>query len=213
MYQQVNPKELKEIESNIAKGISLKDSFSFVKTVAAFDIAYSEKTYKCVAVVIDIENLKELEVKHIEGEEIMPYSPKLVIFREGPVILESYRSLSIKPDILIVKGNGFMKKSSIGLASYVGVLLNKPVIGVAKELVAGRLDEDKIIANNDVVGFALKAKEFANPVYITPGHNICLDSSVKIIKKVLSPSYKLPLPMHMAHKYVNKIKKEYIQKI
>ena len=40
MYQQVNPKELKEIESNIAKGISLKDSFSFVKTVAAFDIAY-----------------------------------------------------------------------------------------------------------------------------------------------------------------------------
>lgn len=205
MYQKISLKELKEIERNIAKGISLKDSFSYVRTVAAFDIAYSGKAYKCVAVVVDIENLSELEVKYTEGEEIMPYSPKLAVFREGPVILESYRNLSIKPDVLIVKGAGFLK-DSVGLASYVGVMLNKPVIGVAKELVIGRLDEDRIIVNNRIVGFALKAKEFANPVYITPGHNINLNSSIEIVRKILSPMYKLPVPLHLAHKYVNKIK-------
>lgn len=204
MFREVNIKELKEVEKTIAKGISLKNSFTNVKTIAGFDVAYLGKKYFCAAVVIDLETKQEIERKITNGEEIMPYSPNLAVFREGPVIVEAYRSLENKPDVLVVKGNGVLKEHKIGLASYVGVLVNKPCIGVAKELLFGRLDEDKILVDEKIKGMAIKTKQFANPVYITPGHGIDLDTSVELIKKMSVEDYKLPLVLHLAHKYANK---------
>ena len=203
----VDYKELKEIEKGILKGINLNDSFSNFKTVAAFDIAYLNKNYNCIAVVFDTETNQEIEMKTVSGEEIMPYSPNLVAFREGPVIVDAYRSLENKPDVLIVKGNGAVHPNKIGLASYVGVILNKPCIGVSKELNVGKLDEDRIIFNNELKGKAIRTKEFANPIYVMPGHNVSLNTAIQIIKKISIESYKLPLPLHLAHKYVNKLKK------
>lgn len=200
-------KELKEIEKSILKGIKLVDSFSDVKLIAGFDIAYTGKKYHCVVVVIDLETKKEIETKTIEGEEIMPYSPNLITFREGPVIIGAYRSLENKPDVLIVKGSGAIHPYKVGLASYVGVILNKPCIGVSKELFFGKLDEDKIMFDGKLKGIAIKAKPFANPVYVSPGHNIYLESAVDIVKKTIDENYKLPLPLHSAHKYVNNLKK------
>lgn len=208
MKSGVDFKELKEIEKRILKGIKLEDAFSSVKSVAAFDIAYVGKKYFCVAVVINIEDIKQIEEKTVSGDEIMSYSPSMVAFREGPAILEAYRSLENKPDVLIVKGNGSVHPKRVGLASYVGVMLNKPCIGVAKDLVCGKLDEDKVMFDGKLKGFAIKTKPYANPVYVIPGHNICLDSAVDVINKISNDQYKLPVPLHLAHKYVNKIKKE-----
>ncbi len=208
MKSGINIKELKEIEKNILKGIKLENSFESLKTLAGFDVTYSGKKYVAAAVVIDFETKQEIERKIITGEEIMPYSPNLAVFREGPVILAAYRSLENKPDILVVKGNGALKDHKVGLASYVGVLVNKPCIGVAKELLFGRLDEDRIIVNDKLRGMAIKTKQFANPVYISPGHNINLETSVDIIKKITVELYKLPLALHLAHKYANKEKKD-----
>ncbi len=208
MNSDLSLKELKDIEKNIIKGIFLKDNFANANTLVAFDIAYREKTCKCFAVVMDINTLKEIEIKSIENKETIPYSPKLSAFREGPAIIEAYRSLQAKPDILLVKGNGAVSKNSVGLASYVGVLLNKPCIGVSKEVQFFRLDEDRIISDNEVKGIAIKTKEFANPIYISPGHNISIETSVNIVKKLVVQGCKLPLPLHLAHKYVNKFKKK-----
>jgi len=208
MKNSVDIKELKEVEKNILKGIKLDDSFQDIKIVAGFDIAYIDKKYRCMAVVLDFKTLKEIEVKEVEGDEVMPYSPTLSAFREGPPILDAYRSLQNKPDLLLIKGNGALSKNKVGLASYVGVLVNKPSIGVAKELTFGKLDEDRIVVEGEVRGMGIKAKEFANPIYVSPGHNISLESSVKLIKKMMIGQYKMPLILHLAHKYVNKLKKD-----
>lgn len=206
MKNGVDFKELKEIEKRILNGINLNNTFLTVKTVGAFDIAYVGKKYFCVAVILGVEDKQEIERKTVEGEEIMPYSPNLVAFREGPVIIEAYRALENKPDVLVVKGNGKLHSSRVGLASYVGIILNKPCIGVSKELIYGKLDEDRIMFDNELKGMAIKTKQFANPVYVTPGHNISLETAVDIIKNLIIEPYKLPLPLHLAHKYVNKFK-------
>lgn len=206
MKNGVDLKELKEVEKRILNGIKLENSFTDIKTVAAFDIAYSGKKYYCAGVVLDLENKNEVEQKIVEGEEIIPYSPNLVAFREGPAIIEAYRSLENKPDILIVKGNGALHPNKIGLASYVGVMLNKPCIGVTKELVFGKLDEDRIMFDCKIKGMAIKTKQFANPVYVTPGHSINIETSVSVVSRLIVEPYKLPLPLHLAHKYVNKLK-------
>jgi len=204
----VDIKELKEIEKKILKGINLDNSVTNIKLLAAFDIAYSKNKYICAAVVLNFETNEIIEKKIITGEEIMPYSPKLAVFREGPVILETYRSLDNKPDVLMIKGDGMLNKFKVGLASYVGVLINKPTIGVSKDLLFGRLDEDRIMVDNEMRGMALKTKQFANPVYVTPGHKINLEKSVEVVKKFIIEPYKLPLPLHLAHKLANKEKKD-----
>ncbi|HIH25848.1 endonuclease V [Candidatus Woesearchaeota archaeon] len=200
-------REFMDIEKKVIKAISLKDSINEVKTVASFEIASLNKKYKCCAVVIDYNSLSELEVNFTEGDELMSYSPRTIPFREGPIIIEAYRSLKIKPDVLIIRGDGALRRSKVGLASYVGVLINKPSIGVTKELIHGALNEDNIIIDDEIKGKALKIKELANPVYISPGHGLSVDKALEIIKKVSDPEYKLPLPMHLAHKHINKLKK------
>lgn len=208
MKNGVNLMELKEIEKRILNGINLNDNILNLKTIAAFDITYIGKRYSCVSVVLDLGSKEEIEKKVVTGDEIIPYSPNLVAFREGPVIIEAYRSLGKKPDVLIVKGSGAIHPNKVSLASYVGVILNKPCIGVSKELMFGKLEEDSIIFNGKLKGLAIKTKQFANPIYIIPGHNISIQTSVGIIKKIIDEQYKLPLPLHLAHKYANKIKKE-----
>jgi len=204
----VDFKELKEIEKRILEGIKLEDSFSNPKTIAAFDVGYIGNKYVCAAVVISMESKEIIEKNNIEGEEVMPYSPNLVAFREGPVIVNAFRSLNNRPEIIMIKGMGAIHPKKAGLASYVGVILNKPCFGVSKELAFGYLEEDKVMFNNEIKGIALKAKPYAKPVYVTPGHNITLNTSVEIAKKLIDEQYKLPLPLHLAHKLVNKLKNE-----
>ncbi len=208
MKSSIDFKELKEIEKKILEGIKLEDSFSDPKTIAAFDVGYIGNKYKCAAVVMNMETKEVIEKKEIEGEEVMPYSPKFVAFREGPVIVNACRSLENKPEVLMVKGIGALHPKKVGLASYVGVILNKPCFGVSKELAFGILEEDRIMFHNELKGIALKAKPYANPVYISPGHKVTLSTAVDITKKLTDEKYKLPLPLHLAHKFVYKLKKE-----
>jgi len=208
MKSGINFSELKEIEKRILEGIKLEDSFSDHKTIAAFDVGYIGNKYVCAAVVIDIKSKEIIERNQIDGEEVMPYSPNLAAFREGPVIVNAFRSLNNRPEILMVKGMGVIHPKKAGLASYVGVMRNKSCFGVSKELAFGTLEEDKVMFNNEIKGIALKAKPYAKPVYITPGHNITLNTSVEITKKLIDGQYKLPIPLHLAHKLVNKLKNE-----
>jgi deoxyribonuclease V len=209
MYKNgVDFRQIKEIEKKILDGIKLDGSLENAKTLAAFDVSYVGKKYLAVAVVYDIATQNEIERKIITGDELMLYSPALIAFREGPAIVQAYKELENIPDILIVKGNGAVHPRKVGLASYVGIILNKPCIGVTKDLLYGRLEEDKILFDNDLKGYAIKTKEFANPIYVMPGYLVGFESAVEFVKKLIIEPYKMPYPLHFAHKYVNKMKKE-----
>jgi len=86
-------------------------------------------------------------------------------------------------------------------------LSNKPCVAVAKELIFGRLDEDRILYNEEFKGKAIRTKEHANPVYIVPGHNISIEKATELIKSVVNSDYKMPYPLHLAHKNLVKLKK------
>lgn len=203
---QINFNELKKVEKEVLKGISIKDVNIGIKTIAAFDIGFSKNKVICSAIVFEYPSLKVIEEKTKISDELMPYSPNLVAFREGPAIIELYRELENKPDILIIDGNGALHPNRVGVASYVGVLLNKPSIGVAKELIYGNLEEDKILFNSEIKGYAIKTKDYARPVFVMPGHNISIEKAVEVIKNSASSEFKLPLPLHLAHRLTNKIK-------
>lgn len=207
MYKQVDFTELKEIQKQILKGISPKDSTTEIKTLAAFSLTSKEKKMLCVCVVFDANTLQILEEKESISDELLPYSPNFVAFREGPAIVLLLKELEHKPDVILLEGFGSLIPHKVGTANYVGVLTNKPCVAVADSLIFGRLEEEKIMVNNDQKGVALKTKEFANPVYLTLGHNLSLDTAQNLVKKWINTEYKMPYPLYIAHKNLVKLKK------
>ncbi len=199
--------ELKEVHERILKGISLLDSPLTVTTVAGFDLTFRDKKAYCVAVVIDYATFDILEIEQTITDELMPHTTSLLAFREGSPIIETYKKLQHQPDVLLVDGNGALHPYKVGTASYVGVLLNKPCIGIAKDLIHGHLEEDLIIVHNEHRGTAVKTKAYARPIFVSAGHGISLDTSVQIVQHCLK-EYKLPYPLHIAHKNLVKLKKE-----
>ena len=135
----------------------------------------------------------------------MPYIPGLRAFREGPAIIQAYYDLEHEPDVLIIPGHGIAHQNRCGLATYVGVELQKSTIGVAKSVLPGDIVEDKIIINNEVCGMLLRTKSHANPIVVSPGHLITTEDAINIVQKCIIQPHKLPEPLVAAHKFVKHI--------
>lgn len=200
--------KLRELQRKIARQVTLRDRIKIgdIKTIGAFDVAYNDTKGICVGVVCDFETMEIMERSYSIEELKIPYMPGYLAFREGPLIIESYSKLKQKPDVILVEGHGISHFIRCGLATYVGVSLDKVCIGVAKNLLVGEIINDAIYIKGEIRGFLLKTKEQANPIYISPGNGVSIKSSLEIVKKCMK-RHKLPEPLHLAHKYSNKLKK------
>lgn len=207
MKKDLNFKELRDIKKKVLDGVKLENSFNEIKTLAGFDLAFTNDKVVVGVCVMDYKTMTVIETKNISYDIEMNYYPEFVAFREGHPIILALKELENKPDVLVIDGAGFTGKKRLGLASYVGVMINMPAIGIMRTLIFENLDSDKIMCDGKQVGLALKTKDFANPIFVIPGHNINIDTSVEIIKKTLL-GHKLPEPLHAAHNIAVKSKKK-----
>jgi len=153
-----------------------------------------------------------MEIKIIKTHLDFPYIPTFLSFREGYPIIKLYKKLKTKPDIMIINGHGIAHPLFCGIATHVGVLLDKPTIGVAQSRLCGDYREpkrlgdcSKITYKGMIVGYVYKSKEKCKPIFVSPGHRISLKSCLRIVKKCIK-THKLPLPLAIAHIQANKSK-------
>lgn len=184
---------------------------SVISTVAGFDIAYPKNDFDkaCIAcVMIDYKRKEIIETKTLFQHIYFPYIPTYLTFRETPLIQSIYKKLETEPTVLMLDGNGILHPFHFGVASHVGVLLNKPTIGVAKSLLCGTQQQDSTIAyDHKILGKALYAnRHVKNPVYISPGHLIDLPMAYNITSSL--SKYKHPEPVRFAHLLATKTIKE-----
>lgn len=137
------------------------------------------------------------------------YVPGYFSFYEGPVLMETIRYLATKtivPDLLIVDGHGLAHPRQFGLACYMGVHTGLPVIGIAKEsllpfdknlLTREKYATSYFTIENEKVGAAIRLQENTNPVFISPGNKISLETCIDIIKN-LATDFKNPDNMRRA---------------
>lgn len=204
----LNIRKMRLMQDELAKKVVLKKYKGELKTLAAVEVVAYENTLIASVVVFDFATLKVLERQHSVKEADMPYIPSLLGFREGPVAVDAFSKLAIKPDILIVDGNGILHPAKLGFASQLGIQLDLPSIGIAKSLLCGAEKDGFIYVDERKVGAVLKTKEQAKPLYLSPGHMVDLEQAMEICKRFISPMYKLPEPLHIAHKFANEIKKK-----
>ncbi len=218
------------LQKELASQIILRNNFASlgaIRTIAAFDLSLElnprfipkgELQGRAYAVAVEF-SFPELEVMrryHHEDDIRFPYIPGLLSFRECPLYLALIEQHKIDADIYIFDGQGIAHPRRLGIASHMGLMLNKPTIGCAKSLLYGHyanLAEQqfataKIIdpKSEELLGTALRTKAKCNPVFISPGHQISHDTSLEIITKFCD-GYRMPKATRLADQYSKEVKK------
>jgi deoxyribonuclease V len=194
------------------KGI-LYDDYTDLATVGGVDQAFYKNCIISGIVVMDYEALEIIEEVHHQETVHYPYIPTFLSFREGPAIISAFSKLNHEPDILMVDGCGINHPRSAGLATHVGVVLDVPTIGVAKNILCGEGDEpikigevNPLMFKAQQVGWLVKSCQRCRPIVVAPGHRVSMKGSLEITRNMLK-GHKLPEPCFLAHNYVNRIKK------
>jgi deoxyribonuclease V len=125
-----------------------------------------------------------------------------------PALTECYNKLQEQPDVLFLEGHGIAHPRRCGIATHFGIVIKKPTIGVAKNILAGEVREGKIYLNNKLVGIELQTREGSRPIYISPGNMISLKTASELTKKFIIKPHKLPEPLAQVRKFTNRIKSE-----
>jgi len=216
-------------QKELAKQIIIKNSFAAlgeIKTIAAFDLSLElnprfiprDQRYwgRAFAVCIKFSFPKfEIIEKYHWSEEIkFPYIPGLLSFRESPVYLQLIEQRQIEADLLIFDGQGTCHPRGLGIASHMGLLVDKPSIGCAKSLLYGSFkplaQENLAISNiesrtGEHIGYALRTKTGCNPVFVSAGHLIDQETALEIIK-LSCDKYRIPKPTRLADQYSKEVK-------
>lgn len=197
----MNVLKLEKEQIGFSKKLLIKDDFTKIDLIAGCDQSIVGDDIYSSIVVLD-KDFNVVEKVTFKSKVKLPYIHGFLSYREGPVIIENFAQLTLKPDIMLVDGNGIIHPRSFGLACYVGLALDLPTIGVAKSLHEGELKEGSIYINGKLSGHEFRPKEHANPIYVSPGHRVSIKSSLEIVKSLMKQPHKLPEPLHLAHKFL-----------
>lgn len=170
-------REMQREQMEISKFVNLEDDYD-PSVVGAVDVSYDDQ--KGYASMVIYEN-GEYTDKSFHGEVRFPYIPGYLSYREHFFIESLAKGFN---GLLLIDGNGILHPRKIGLASFSGVLLSLPTIGVAKSLLLGKAENGWIKYSGEKLGFMLNKKTI-----ISPGHRISLESSVKEIKRLSDERY------------------------
>jgi len=204
----LSPEEAAHVQTDLRQRLILHWDNRPVNTIGGVDISIKTESARAAIVVIRYPDLRPLESVVAEAPLVFPYIPGLLAFREGPAVLAAWEKLQNKPDMLMFDGQGIAHPRGIGIASQMGLWLERPTIGVAKSRLYGRHqevgpnrgDRAALIGKNETtIGTVLRTRERTNPLYISPGHLIDVEHATQFVLACCT-SYRLPEPTRFAHK-------------
>jgi deoxyribonuclease V len=236
----VTPAEARAIQEGLRVHWKGADAFGQIRTVAGLDASFvltgsqslkkrsgrlnrlreANRAIGCV-VMYRFPEMEELERVHAILPLEFPYVPGLLSFREIPVLLEALRELRNMPDLLFCDAQGYAHPRRMGLASHLGVVLDRPSIGCAKSLLIGRhgplpekagswtplLDEK---AEGERIGAVVRTRTGVRPIYVSQGHRVSLETAIRLTKAV-SDGFRIPRPTRDADHFAAEIKRELFQ--
>lgn len=182
----------------------LNNNNNNIHNVCGIDVSYKDLNAFCSAVIINKNTLEIIEIVNEKSTISYPYIPGLFMLREGEPLLKIVRLLKNLFDVLLIDGHGILHPRKCGLASYVGIMIDKPTIGVAKNLLCGSILESSYVEyNKTILGYTIK-KNNRKDIYVSVGHKISLETSIDIVKKLTKKSEFIPEPLRIADIYSKK---------
>ena len=202
----VTPAEARELQNRLRTQVIASDRFGTINTVAGVDIGLKKDIARASVVVLSFPELQVVDSEVAECPVRFPYIPGLLSFREIPPLLTAFSRLQTAPDLVIVDGQGIAHPRRFGLASHLGLILDKPTIGCAKSRLWGRYEEPgleqgaytELTDKDEVIGVVVRTRTNVRVVYVSIGHKISLDSARTWILACCR-GYRLPETTRYAH--------------
>ena len=134
------------------------------------------------------------------------------------MVLAACAALVSEPDVLLLDGHGYAHPRRFGLASHIGVLLDRPTVGCAKSRLIGQYEEpERIFGANtpltdhdEVVGAAVRTRPRHKPLFVSPGHEVSVETAVAIAVACCRNGHFMPEPTRLAHELVTRERRQRI---
>jgi deoxyribonuclease V len=211
----LSPKEAAVLQKELAGQVEICPLPSQIQTIAGLDCAFSRDGRRIAAViaVLSFPTLEVVEIAEASDKVQFPYVPGLLSFREAPVCLKAAGKLRQIPDVFLADGQGIAHPRRLGLASHLGLFLNRPTIGCAKSRLCGVFEEPAaakgsrslLWENGEVVGMVLRTRCQVRPLFVSVGHRAVLEEAAELVLQCCR-RYRLPEPTRLAHQKVSILK-------
>ncbi len=208
----ISPTAAVALQRDLAGQLRLNQSLpeSAVQTIAGVDLSPPDTEsgrVRGAAVVVAWPSLEVVDVSTSEGIADFPYVPGLLSFREAPILLDALAGLRTTPDVILVDGQGTAHPRRFGIACHLGLAIDVPTIGCAKSRLVGTHQQPQeskgawtpLEHGGDTIGAVVRTRAGVRPIYVSPGNNIDLESSVRWAL-ACSPRYRVPVPTRLAHR-------------
>jgi len=197
-----------------------------LKLVGGVDVRFARTDRESAVISISVctyPNLEHVVTIDWAFKITVPYIPGFLAFREIEGLSECWDELKSKhpdkvPQVLLVDGNGVLHPRGFGYASHLGVMGCVPTIGCARRLAAvidkkaiDKLYREKCKEAGDFIPMKRPGESIvianavrtagplhSNPVYVSVGHRLCLDTATKIVVACSKAQYRLPIPIRLA---------------
>lgn len=207
--------------SNLVKE-TLHTTKSRFNRIVSCDVAYVEGVPDiAISACVLSENMVKISGISVAVIPVFfPYIAGYLAFRELTPILYALHSLinSTTGDIdcILIDGHGILHPRRFGIASHIGLLLNIPTVGVAKELLVGRVDYASrkvcgdreyypVLLGNNVMGYCIRKNN--HRIFVSPGANIGIDDVLKIALSLPWGKRKEPNLLMLPHDIVTILRK------
>jgi len=212
-------KKAHQIQLRLSKRVMREDRLpKTLRYVAGVDVAYVGGWSIGVVAVLNYSSLSLIETQKARVKTQFPYIPTLLSWREIKPAQATIKKLKTPPDVFLVDAQGIAHPYRLGFASHLGLLLDKPTIGVAKSLLCGQVESVNregwapIVDKGEVIGAAIKRDEETKPIYVSIGHKVSLERAIDIVRHCTG-SARVPEPIRIAHMVASEEKKKYKTKI
>ncbi|CNF24627.1 endonuclease V [Yersinia nurmii] len=202
---------LRQEQRQRAAEIILHDDpdFRVPRLIAGADVGFEQQgtVTRAAIAILRYPSLELVEYQIARVATSMPYIPGLLSFREYPALMAAWAQLRHWPDLVLVDGQGVAHPRRLGVASHFGLLADVPTIGVAKSRLCGQFAPletntlQPLIDGDEQLGWVwrskLRSKLRCNPLFISPGHRISMDSALVWVQNCMR-GYRLPEPTRWA---------------
>ena len=203
------PRQAIALQEQLRDGVIREDQIGHVQHVAGIDVGFENdgKVTRAAVAVLSFPELELVDAVLARERTRFPYVPGLLSFREAPAVLSAFARLGIMPDLLLYDGQGIAHPRRFGIASHIGLLLDKPSIGVAKTRLAGEHGPvpaakggwTPLTAGGETIGAVLRTRANVKPLFISVGHRVSLETAVNYVMACLT-RYRLPETTRWAHR-------------
>lgn len=205
----LSPGEAIALQRELAERVETSDRLpDALHTVAGVDVGFEDAGRVSRAAVARLRFPDLAPLDHAIGRRptTFPYVPGLLSFRELPAALEALRQLPELPDVLLCDGQGRAHPRRFGIACHLGVLFDRPTVGVGKTRLIGthaepgpnKGDWTPLLDKGEVIGAVLRTRPGVKPLYVSGGHRVGLETAIALTLACVT-RYRLPETTRAAH--------------